>query len=450
MRITSQTGGESRWKAPEKIAFRILFVYLLLQVLPLDWKFYSYLGTVDWSGLAYQDIFNLARYTTRFTAGPAGFSDWGILFGIAVVAGLLWTYRDAGRTDNYHQLYYWLRVLVRYRLALAILAYGFIKFFPMQAPYPSLSSLNTPYGAFNRWKLFSLSLGIVPSYELFLGLVEIVIGLLLLNRKTASIAAFIFLVFCGNIFMSNLAYEGGDTVYSLYLITLALFVFSFDLLRVVQLLILQLPTAPNVFRPAFADRWKMLRVVLKSAFVLFFVVIYGIKTGIGARKNPYQYPTAKGLPAAAGLYNVSTYVLNNDTVAYTPSHPKRWQNVVFEEWNTLSIRSGEPVVVDSNNAHLVPKADADKRYESEGTNGRHYYSYVIDSVHQQLLLSNRNPHYQHDVFVLQYSRPAADRVVLAGITAARDSVYMVLDKLPKKYLLEEAAKGDGRLRKLRL
>lgn len=450
MGITSQTGGESRWKAPEKAAFRILFVYLLLQVLPLDWKFYSYLGTVYRGQLAYQDIFNLARYTTRFTAGPASFADWGILFGIAVLAGGIWTYRDAGRTANYDKLYYWLRVLVRYRLALAILAYGFIKFFPLQAPYPSLSSLNTPYGAFNRWKLFSLSLGIVPSYELFLGLVEIVTGLLLLNRRTASIAAFIFLIFCGNIFMSNLAYEGGDIVYSLYLIILALFIFSFDLLRVVRLLILQLPTAPNVFRPYFTGRWKVARVVLKSVFILFFVLIYGIKTGIGARKDPYQYPTAGGLPAVAGLYNVRTYVLNGDTVAYSLSHPKRWQNVVFEEWNTLSVRSNEPVVVDSNNEHRVPKADADKRYESEGTNGRHYYSYVVDSVHQQLLLSNRNPHYPHDVFVLQYSRPAADRVVLEGITAAKDSVYVVLDRLPKKYLLEEAAKGEGRLKKLKL
>lgn len=450
MGITSQTGAESRWNAPEKTAFRILFVYLLLQVLPLDWKFYSYLAKVDWTELAYQDIFNLARYTTRFSAGPAAFTDWGIIFAIAVVAGLIWTYRDAGRTDNYDKLYYWLRVLVRYRLALAILAYGFIKFFPLQAPYPSLSSLNTPYGAFNRWKLFSLSLGIVPSYELFLGLVEILTGLLLLHRKTASIAAFIFLIFCGNIFMSNLAYEGGDTVYSLYLITLALFIFSFDLLRVVRLLVLQLPTAPNNFRPSFTGGWKVGRVALKSAFVLFFVLIYGVKTGTGARKDPYQYPTAKGLAAAAGLYNVSTYVLNGDTVTYSPSHPKRWQNVVFEEWNTLSIRSNEPVLLDSNNAHLVPKADTGKRYESEGTNGRHYYSYVIDSVHQRLLLSNRNPHYQHDVFVLQYSRPSAGRVVLAGITAAKDSVLVVLDKLPKKYLLEEAAKGEGRLRKLKL
>ena len=76
---------------------------------------------------------------------------------------------------------------------------------------------------FTRWKLFSLSLGIVPGYESFLGAVEILAGLLLLNRKTASIGAFIVIIFTGNVFVSNLAYEGGEQVYSLYLIVLALF-----------------------------------------------------------------------------------------------------------------------------------------------------------------------------------------------------------------------------------
>jgi hypothetical protein len=421
----------------EKVLFRVLFVYFLLQALPLDWKFYSYLFSFNWLHVQYQDIFNLAHYTTRFSTGEAGYIDWGILLLIAVVVGLVWK----PKIDN-DKLYYWLRVVLRYRLALALLTYGFIKFFPLLAPYPSLGQLNTPYGHFNRWKLFSLSLGIVPSYELFLGLVEIVIAFLLLNRKTASIGAFIFLIFCGNIFMSNIAYDGGDQVFSLLLISFALVIFSGDLIRIVRLLILRLPTEPSTFQPLHTN--KGLRYALKGLFILLFVVIYGFKAGNGSS----QYPTKKGLPAAAGLYNVSVFRVNNDTLVYSVTDSLRWQNVVFEEWNTLSIRSNKSVTIDSNNLHVLFSDGEKRKYEEEGANWRQYYSYTVDSVNRLLLLKNRNPHDSSETWTLSYSRPDLKHIILSGVTPQKDSVYVVLDKLPKKYLLEEAAKG--RTKKLRL
>ncbi|SHM41566.1 hypothetical protein SAMN05444266_10813 [Chitinophaga jiangningensis] len=446
MSTIAQTGELHPWKPQQKLLFRIVFVYLLLQVLPLDWTFYRYLGSISWGHVTYQDIFNLAHYSTRFTAGPATFADWGILLVIATIAGVIWTYRDANKAADYNQLWYWLRVLVRYRLALAILAYGFIKFFPLQAPYPSLSNLNTAYGAFNRWKLFSMSLGIVPGYELFLGLVEILLAIALLYRKTASIGAFVFLIFCGNVFVSNIAYEGGDTVYSLQLIVFAFFIFSFDFFRVARLLLLQLPTAPNTFRPQFSNGLRVARIALKSAFVLYFIVIYGIKSGIGAKKDPYQYPGTPGLPDAQGLYNVTTYVLHRDTIPYSPVDTVRWQNVVFESWNTISIKTLEPVIIDNSNEHTVLNSQEGRNYESTGTNGRRYYSYAIDAGRQQLVLKNKNPHYKADSFVLTYSRPTPQQVILS----AGDSLYVVLDRLPKKYLLQEAAGSGSRTRKLKL
>lgn len=446
MSIIAQTGESHPWKPQQRLLFRILFVYLSLQALPLDWTFYRYLGQLNWGDIQYQDIFNLAHYSTRFSAGPATFADWGILLGIAIVAAAVWTYRDAGKTADYNQLWYWLRVLVRYRLALAVLAYGFIKFFPLQAPYPSISNLNTAYGAFTRWKLFSLSLGIVPGYELFLGLVEILLAVALLYRRTASIGAFLFLIFCGNVFVSNLAYEGGDTVYSLQLILFAFFIFSFDFIRVVRLLFLQLPTAPNTFRPEFGSGLRLARIALKSAFVLAFIVVYGVKTGAGAKQDPYQYPGTPGLPGAQGLYHVTTYVLHRDTIAYSPVDTNRWHDVVFESWNTLSVRSLAPVVIDSNNEHRVRKSEEGRNYESEGTNGRRYYSYTIDSVHHQLLLRNKNPHYKGEAFALSYTRPTPEQIVLQ----AGDSLYVVLDRLPKKYLLQEASGSGSRTRKLKL
>jgi len=478
--MSNVTIGETpAWKDYEKIGFRVIFIYFLLQALPLDWKFYSYLFSGAAFPLHYEDIFNLANYTTRFGAGPATYTDWAILLAIAIAGAAIWTYADRQRSrinvagsslrtneisntnspsrtngitgsGSYDAAFYWLRVILRYRLALALLAYGFLKLFALQAPYPSLSSLNTPYGDFNRWKLFSLSLGIVPSYELFLGGVEIVLALLLLFRKTASIGAFIFLIFCGNIFVSNLAYDGGDQVYSLLLITYGLVILSFDFQRIVRLLILQQPTAAATFKPVFEGIKRNGRWILKTAFLLFFVVVYGVKTGVGAKHDPYQFPTTKGLPAISGLYNVATFILNGDTLAYSLTDSLRWRNVVFEEWNTISIRTNTPALIADNNQHLVRKDNAERLYEIEGTNGRHYYSYAADTAQHQLTLQNRHPQLAAETLSLHYSRPDSNRVILAGTTYSRDSIYVVLEKVDKKYLLEEVAKGRGRNRKLKL
>uniref|UniRef100_UPI003B58711A hypothetical protein n=1 Tax=Noviherbaspirillum sp. ST9 TaxID=3401606 RepID=UPI003B58711A len=48
--------------SPEKHAFRFFFLYFLLQVVPLDWKFYRQLIDIDWGQLHYGDIFLITKY----------------------------------------------------------------------------------------------------------------------------------------------------------------------------------------------------------------------------------------------------------------------------------------------------------------------------------------------------------------------------------------------------
>ena len=293
-------------------------------------------------------------------------------------------------------------------------------------------------------------MGIVPSYEIFLGFVEVIAGLLLFYRKTASFGAVIILLFTGNVFMSNIAYEGGEVVYSLYLIILALFVLFWDLQRIATLLVLQKPATPNRFRPVFTAKWQVYtRSILKVGFILFFVVLYSFKTATGYKHDPYQFPVAKGLPNASGIYNVKTFLINGDTLAYAKNDPIRWQDVVFEEWNTISIRSNRPVVIDSNNIERVNAADDDKTYELEGAIGRHYYSYIEDSAQQVLTLQNKNRLYKNEQLILHYNRPNDSTIVLYGVNEHRDSVFATLERINKKYLLKEVER-EGRGKSLKL
>jgi hypothetical protein len=428
----------------EKTIFRFFFLYFLIQILPIDGGFWRHLFSTNWLHFGYRDIFYLARYQPQFLPGGPSFANWVVIGVLAAAGTVAWTYRDRS-LRNYQALYYWLRVLLRYRLALALIAYGFIKFFPLQAPPPSLSHLNTNYGDFTTWKLFSLSLGVVPDYQSFLGLVELVGGLLLLHRKTATIATLIILPFTGNVFFSNLAYEGGEYVYSLYLIAIATYLFAFDAIRLFNLISLERPTAPNFFRPVLALPWqKTARIVLKSAFILLFVCLYGFKTYSGYREGSYQYPTRAGLPGTEGAYLVSSFRAGNQEIPFSDIDPVRWKGVVFEKWNTLSIESNRPVVRTDVNTEEIYDNDEARDYEFTGTQGRHYYSYEADTVQHQLLLKNRNPQHAGDTFVLHYDRSAEGNIVLSGIDSARDSVYAVLQKIDKPYLLYEAKKTGRR------
>ncbi|MEN0052212.1 MAG: DoxX family protein [Mucilaginibacter sp.] len=441
------------WKGYEKWAFRIFAIYFFIQSVPLDWKFYRNLFSINWLHLRFSDIFYISRYTPQlFTQAPStgwgisNYADWLAIWGIAIIGAVIWAYRDKN-IKNYDRLYYWIRVIVRYRLAIGIIAYGFIKFFPLQSPYPSISNLNTHYGEFSRWKLFSLSLGIVPNYEAFLGLVEILAGSLLLFRKTSTIGALMVAVFTGNVFMSNLAYEGGEAPYSLYLIILALFLLTFDAIRLFVLVGLERPVQPNRFKIMFSGKWQRSRLVLKTLFIFFFVVLYGYKTWSAYHHDVYQYPQTSGLKDAAGLYDVSEFKRNSSALPYSATDTNRWKNVVFEKWATLSIGTNKAIKIDSAVIEEINDKDADRSYEEAGSIGRQYYSYQVDEVNHQLILQNKNHNYPHDKLVLNYTRPDNSKLILSGVDG-RDTVYAVLSKINKKYLLEEAASGRNKAIKL--
>jgi len=423
------------WTDREKLIFRFFFLFFILQAIPLSVDFFKTVFGFNWLHISYSDIFNLSRLSAKFIPGPDSLVNWIIVAIIAMIGAFAWK-RSKYKNIDYDSFYYWLRVVVRYRLAIGIIGYGFIKFFPLQAPFPSISNLNTNYGDFTDWKIFSMSLGIVPSYEAFLGGIEILAGLLLFFRKTATIGAAIILVFTGNVFISNLAYEGGEYVYATYLIIFALFVIWFDAQRIYNLVSLERPTDPNRFKPHFVGKTKSLRLVLKSLVIFFFVFLYGFKTYSGFHHDPYQFPRAKGLPKAAGIYNVSEFRINGSVLPYAAVNPLRWKDVVFEKWATISIRSDRPVIVDSANYEQVFKNDQDRDYELAGTAGRHYYSYTIDPVNHVLFLNNKNPHYKGERLQLKYERPDSATVILSGTDQHRDSVYVVLNKIDKKYPLK--------------
>lgn len=424
----------SDWSKLELYFFRFSFIALLLLCIPLDWKYWADIFNITWSDLHYTDLFRIVRYYPSFLENDI--LNWLLIASVAVVGTILWTLKSPD-VKQYNELKYWLRLMVRIRLSAAVIGYAFLKIFLLQSPAPSLSMLNSLYGDLHAWKTFSISLGAAPLYELFLGYVELFCGLLLLFRRTTVFGATLLLAFTGNIFLSNIAYEGGETFYAFYLVVLSLYLLSHDAIRIFYLLSLEKPTLPDLYKPVFKGSKRYVSPALKLVFVGLFIVPYFFKVQAGTSLNQHNVPSEKGLDNVEGFYDVELFVVNGDTLPYSKTDDIRWQDVVFEKWNTFSVRSRKLVNLYLLGEEHAVKNDAEKLYELEGVAGRHFYRYSFDESSKTISTQNKNPHHTDDRYQFTFSRPDSETITLNGKDAGNNTYTIILKRINKKYLLLE-------------
>ncbi|SEA02434.1 hypothetical protein SAMN05192529_10698 [Arachidicoccus rhizosphaerae] len=433
------------WKSWEQRAFQFFFIFLLLLTLPIDFRFYKLLFSIDWLHINFYSIFQIVRYQTQFLPiiylpkwGIGSFGNWGVAAIVAFILSQVWWHYSSNYLKNYTALNYWLRVILRYRLASLLIVYGFIKVFPIQMPFPSLSNLVTNYGDFYAWKIYFQTLGISPKYESFLGFIEIFAAILLINRKTATFGTGLLIGFLGNVAVANGFYDIGEHVLSTYIVLLSVFLFAYDIPRLYNYFIKDdKETIADRFKPDFSEKkLSRIRLFLKFGFIAF-ILLYGILTQHSFAIESYKLPKEQGLHGAYGYYDVTNFVLNHDTINYSFSDPHRWVDVVFEKWSTISIRDNRPVIVDKTSGEGYYDKDIDRNYELAGNGGRHYYYYTIDSTRRLLFLQNKNRAKRFDKFTLHYTFINDSTLALDGSLDNSDSAFIVLRKKKLDFLMFE-------------
>lgn len=434
------------------------------------------------------------------------YTDWGIALLIAVVGGLIWTLIDR-KSKSYELLYYWIRVVVRYRAGIGIIGFGFTKLFPTQMPYPSLGLLNTNFGDFTTQKIYWLSVGIVPWYQVFGGVVEIVAGALLFFRKTTTYGAILLAAALGDITFVNYAYDGGVHVYAFYFVLLSLFLIADDVPDLYNLLIREKHTVPYKVYPDFNKPWlKYTRIGLKA---LTFIIFFGILTYtevINFKYDPYKQPSTAGVKKLRGNYRVTEFKINGQEIPYNPLDSVRWQEATFENWTTLTFRVNKPVLIDPSNGGGSPMRDIQRTFEISGVaGGQRAYHYYADTIDHVLYLQDKNAvasrgggrggrrarnenksdkaekdnwiskiAWQHigdenhmidkrawserrdrefaipareskrNKMTLRYDTKDGSRVILSGINEKKDSIYVILDRYERKYVLPKSTLVAGK------
>ncbi|MDR3700930.1 MAG: DoxX family membrane protein [Candidatus Sulfopaludibacter sp.] len=338
------------WPLPLRLSFRFLFCYYLLYMAPahgsanlLDmlpgtsWVTRPYMkmwdGIETWTAV---HVFHLSgEVTTRFPTGSGDttldYIELLCFVVLALFAALVWSVLDRRRPD-YRRLHAWLRVLVRYTLAVTMFAYGFAKIFPLQFRTPGFARLMEPYGEFSPMGALWWFMGASTAYIIFCGAAEVLGGLLLLLRRTTPLGAMVsFGVLC-NIVALNYCYDVPVKLYSTNLLLMAVFLMAPDLRRLCALLILNRPTEPaDLSAPGFTNR--RLRVAVVAAPVLFvgYVLYQQIHGGWQAYQSTRVHLKR---PPLYGMYVADPL----------PADPSQWHKVAIEFPTALTVRRMDDTV----------------------------------------------------------------------------------------------------------
>ncbi len=469
------------WTAWERALFRVGLLFVAQLVLPVRAQFYQRLIQIR----RLHDIYGVAgsgggiNYITPTGEsgrwGIGSFANWGIALLIAIAVAGIWTWfaRNSKRKE-YTVAYYWLNLFTRYWVAFNILHYGYLKVYPDQMPYPSISNLHTLVGETAPYRYYWAIVGLSTWYQVALGTVEVFAGSLLFFRRTAALGALLNLGVLYNVAYANFAYDGGVHTLSAEISLLAGILFIQYIPNLYRLLIKKEDVVPNYYHPVFNKKWQRYAFsgVKIVAWILFIPLYLFSDFHHYLWTNASKEPRALGLEGAKGYYAVTEFKLNGVEIPYSPLDPVRWHDVTFEDYPTITFKVDKALPIRLENGGPAVK-DAEKRYELAGfAGGRTYLHYDLDEANQTLTVQDKNADVRsrdangRDAaagfgsapatpkegaaparsggggrgamggrrqgvrkYVWHYSRPSDSRIILTGVTPDRQQFYAVLDRV---------------------
>ncbi|MBS1577835.1 MAG: hypothetical protein JST09_21225 [Bacteroidetes bacterium] len=420
------TEADLQWPLWRKIIFRFFFIYITLVISPWTWldaipgvnyvtQYYYQL--MDWAvRKANAKFFHIREVLIE--PNGSGDTSWAwaqtwLLLILALMGCIIWSILDRKRPD-YFRLNYWLCLFTRYYVAMVSFTYGIIKLFALQMFFPNLSQLATPLGDFLPMRLSWMFIGYSTPYQVFSGIMETLVGLLLLYRRTATLGILMGTAVFLNVMMLNLSYDIPVKLYSMHIVFLCVFLLVNEWNRVICFFLLnrQAPACTIYYYP-FTQKWmKVTRIVLK---IMFIIIAVGLQFYNTLDYYKQAFPPEVKQDIWLGVYAVEKFTVNKDTIPVSPTDTIRWQDVIFDKGNLGSIKT-------SDTAYR-------QRYK------RAYFYYTLDSTKHMLDFRK----FQGDSLAIAsfyYEQPDSSTVYLRG-KQRNDSLYITLKRLNRHFQLAE-------------
>lgn len=331
MNLTMNVQEVPAWSTAGKIAFRFLFIYLVLYCLWPASFLPFWLPVVNWVAHTFLSVEEELNAILSNGSGDTtiAYVTLFIYVSFSLGAAIVWSAVDYRRRE-YTKLWALLYILLRYYLGFIMLAYGLSKIFFVQFPALSLERLLQSYGESSPMGLLWTFMSASPAYSVFTGLSEVVGGMLLFVRRTTLLGACIVVAVMVNVVMLNFCYDVPVKIFSSHLLFIAFVIIAPEFGRVIKFFTNQAVPA-QAYIPLFnTKRWKLVRIVCKS---LLFVAIFGSTIF-------FVYRYVPGKPAVSplyGFYETDVFVHNADTLAPLATDPVRWKNMVIYDAKSFNI-----------------------------------------------------------------------------------------------------------------
>jgi len=160
-------------------------------------------------------------------------------------------------------------MVLLYYLALLMLKYGLDKIFKTQFYLPEPNILYTPMGLLDRDILFWSVMGTSHTYNIFMGLMEVIPACMLLYRKTRILGLLILLGVMINIVCVNIGFDISVKLFSSFLVLTNLILLIPSFKKIIQFFVFnKAVTLPNITGKKIIKS-KVVRISLKTVLILF-------------------------------------------------------------------------------------------------------------------------------------------------------------------------------------
>ncbi len=310
-----------------KIFFRFTFSYFTLFILLLFLALFIE-APMRWFA---DTILNWGADFKMESTGSGDRSFDYVRFGLNLILAffvtIIWTLLDKKR-KSYSTLIYWLQVILRIFLIAAMILYGLAKVFKGQFADPSLELLIQPVGDMSPMGLAWTFMGHSMAYNIFLGSLEIIGGLLLINRKTVTLGSMLVLGIMVNVAIMNLTYDIPVKLFSTHLVMMATILLIVNGRRIFQFFFKN-ETIEKTELINYIKNNTLLKVIrfFKKAMIIIVCLIVTVQCFIYFKATEQLQSSSE----LRGIWKAEIFIHKQDTLAPLLTDDFRWNYFIIDQ-----------------------------------------------------------------------------------------------------------------------
>tara|TARA_R110002073_G_scaffold296322_1_gene462301 strand:- start:11454 stop:12698 length:1245 start_codon:yes stop_codon:yes gene_type:complete len=336
--MNSNQLSQKNWSLTSKTIFRFTFCYFTLFILllflalfietPLRW----FADTIlNWGA-------DFKMESTGSGDRSFDYVRFALNLLLAFFTTFIWTLVGKKR-NSYTTLLYWFQTVLRVFLVIAMIIYGLAKVFKGQFADPSLELLIQPVGEMSPMGLAWTFMGHSMVYNIFLGSLEIIGGLLLLNRKTVMLGSLVVLGIMVNVAFMNLTYDIPVKLFSIHLVIMASILLITNRKRILNFFFKN-EAVEKIHLINYIKNTFLLKTIrfIKKTIIIVVTILVVIQCFFNFKATEQLRSSSK----LRGIWKVETFVKQQDTIAPLLTNDDRWKYFIIDQ-------KGKAVVKKMNN-----------------------------------------------------------------------------------------------------